>query len=161
MTRLVIKVYTHTSFFLELHPAVYLFLQVSEGRYDWSQKTQGFILSSFFIGYTISHVPGGVLAEMFGGKLVLVAGIFSTAVFTLFTPFAIKYGNFCYYNLNSKKNGFYICVGNSNGLIALRILMGLGEGTTFPALSVLLAQWIPPSERSRLGTIVFGGGQVI
>lgn len=45
-------------------------------------------------------------------------------------------------------------------MIILRILMGLGEGTTFPALSVLLASWVPEKERSKLGSFVFGGGQV-
>ena len=45
-------------------------------------------------------------------------------------------------------------------MIVLRVLMGLGEGTTFPALSALLASWIPLSERSKLGSFVFGGGQV-
>lgn len=38
--------------------------------------------------------------------------------------------------------------------------MGLGEGTTFPALSAMLAAWIPSTERSKLGSLVFGGGQV-
>lgn len=45
-------------------------------------------------------------------------------------------------------------------MIILRILMGLGEGTTFPALSVLLASWVPVNERSKIGSFVFGGGQV-
>lgn len=35
-----------------------------------------------------------------------------------------------------------------------------GLGTTFPALSALLASWIPLTERSKLGSLVFGGGQV-
>lgn len=34
------------------------------------------------------------------------------------------------------------------------------SGTTFPALSSLLAAWIPLKERSKLGSLVFGGGQV-
>jgi MFS transporter, ACS family, solute carrier family 17 (sodium-dependent inorganic phosphate cotransporter), other len=37
---------------------------------------------------------------------------------------------------------------------------GLGEGTTFPALSALLATWVPLKERSKLGSFVFGGGQI-
>lgn len=45
-------------------------------------------------------------------------------------------------------------------MIVLRVLEGLGEGTTFPALSALLAMWIPLKERSKLGSLVFGGGQV-
>lgn len=36
----------------------------------------------------------------------------------------------------------------------------MGEGTTFPALSALLATWVPLSERSKLGSFVFGGGQI-
>lgn len=38
--------------------------------------------------------------------------------------------------------------------------MGIGEGTTFPALSALLSQWIPLKERSKLGALVFGGAQI-
>lgn len=53
-----------------------------------------------------------------------------------------------------------IFLGDYIALIVLRILMGLGEGTTFPALSVLLASWVPEKERSKLGSFVFGGGQV-
>lgn len=51
-------------------------------------------------------------------------------------------------------------VGGPYVLIAVRFLEGLGEGTTFPALSALLAMWIPLNERSKLGALVFGGGQV-
>lgn len=42
----------------------------------------------------------------------------------------------------------------------MRLLEGLGEGTTFPALSALLATWVPLKERSKLGSLVFGGGQI-
>lgn len=42
----------------------------------------------------------------------------------------------------------------------LKTFQGLGEGTTFPALSALLATWVPLKERSKLGSFVFGGGQV-
>lgn len=50
------------------------------------------ILASFYIGYVITHVPGGILAEKFGGKYTLSLGILSTAIFTLFTPMAVEYG---------------------------------------------------------------------
>lgn len=109
--------------------------------YDWSESLQGLILSSFYIGYLITHIPGGILAERFGGKWILSLGILSTAFFTLITPVAIHSGG-------------------AGGLIAVRILMGLGEGTTFPALSALLSQWVPAKERSKLGSLVLGGGQV-
>ncbi|KAL5279702.1 hypothetical protein ACFFRR_003980 [Megaselia abdita] len=113
----------------------------STGDYEWSESLQGLILSSFYIGYLITHIPGGILAEKFGGKWVLSLGILSTAFFTLITPLAIH-------------------TGGAGGLIAVRILMGLGEGTTFPALSALLSSWVPAKERSKLGSLVMGGGQV-
>ncbi|XP_053961369.1 putative inorganic phosphate cotransporter [Anastrepha ludens] len=113
----------------------------SSGIYEWSEELQGYILSSFYIGYIVTHIPGGLLAEKFGGKWTLSLGILSTAFFTVITPLAIIHGG-------------------ANWLIVVRILMGIGEGTTFPALSVLLAQWVPVKERGKLGALVLGGGQV-
>lgn len=60
--------------------------------YEWSEKTQGFILSSFYIGYVLTHIPGGIIAERYGGKWTLSLGILSTAIFTILTPLAIKWG---------------------------------------------------------------------
>jgi len=31
------------------------------------------------------------------------------------------------------------------------------QGTTFPALCTLLAQWAPPEEKGKLSTLVFAG----
>lgn len=65
------------------------------GEYHWSQEQQGWILSSFYIGYVLTHVPGGVIAEKYGGKWTLSLGILSTAIFTLLTPFAVQHGKIC------------------------------------------------------------------
>lgn len=53
-----------------------------------------------------------------------------------------------------------IDAGGAPALIAIRICEGLGEGTTFPALSALLAMWVPLRERSKLGSLVFSGSMV-
>ncbi|RZF46751.1 hypothetical protein LSTR_LSTR002614 [Laodelphax striatellus] len=109
-------------------------------QFDWSEKMQGYILSAFYWGYVITHIPGGILAEKFGGKHVLGLGLFSTAVLTLLIPLAARAGPMW--------------------LIALRFIQGLGEGTTFPALNALLATWTPPMERGRMGSLVFKGNQI-
>ncbi|CRK93649.1 CLUMA_CG007178, isoform A [Clunio marinus] len=114
---------------------------VGGGSFQWSESQQGLILGAFYWGYVITHIPGGILAEKFGGKWVLGLGILSTAIFTVITPWVIN-------------------IGGATGLFILRVFEGLGEGTTFPALSVLLSSWIPLKERSKLGSFVFGGGQV-
>ncbi|XP_047119767.1 putative inorganic phosphate cotransporter isoform X1 [Schistocerca piceifrons] len=110
-------------------------------EFDWDEETQGLILSSFFWGYIVTHLPGGMLAERFGGKYSLGLGILCTAIFTLLSPVAARYGG-------------------SGWFIAIRVLMGLGEGTTFPALNALLAQWVPVSERGTLGSLVFAGSLI-
>lgn len=88
----------------------------------------------------MTHLPGGMLSEKFGGKHSLGLGILATAVFTLITPIVVE-------------------LGEAPALIAVRVLMGLCEGTTFPALNAMLAQWTPPEERS-IGSLVFAGAQL-
>lgn len=112
----------------------------SKDGYDWDESTQAMILSAFYYGYIVTHIPGGLLAQRYGGKHTMGLGIFSTALFTLLTPWVAPMG--------------------AVPLMILRLLMGLGEGTTFPALSTLLAQWAPPLERSKLGSLVFAGVQI-
>ncbi|XP_076292549.1 putative inorganic phosphate cotransporter isoform X2 [Lasioglossum baleicum] len=109
--------------------------------YDWDTITQGAILSSFYWGYIVTHIPGGLLSEKFGGKQLLGLGILATAVFTILTPVVVEYGD-------------------ATGMIILRVMMGLCEGTTFPALNAMLAQWTPPEERSKIGSLVFAGAQL-
>lgn len=41
--------------------------------------------------------------------------------------------------------------------MTLRILLGVSQGFIFPCVHTLLATWVPPSERSRLGTFVYAG----
>lgn len=65
------------------------------------------ILGSFFYGYVLTQVPGGRLAEQYGGKSVFGWGIFITALFTILSPPAARMGE-----------GVFVFV---------RILEGLGE----------------------------------
>lgn len=109
--------------------------------FHWSEQLQGIILGAFYWGYALTHVPGGVLSAKYGGKYTLSLGILSTAILTLLTPVVVKYGG-------------------APWLIVIRILEGVGEGTTFPALNTLLAAWIPLKERSKASALVFGGAQI-
>ncbi|KAL1497230.1 hypothetical protein ABEB36_008225 [Hypothenemus hampei] len=111
--------------------------------YDWDDHTQGLILSAFYWGYLITHLPGGILSSKFGGKYALGLGILSTGIFTVLTPWVVK-----------------LTHGDWRWLVALRVIEGLGEGTTYPALNTMLAQWVPLAERSKIGTLVYAGGQM-
>lgn len=108
--------------------------------YNWDSETQGWILSSFFYGYIVTQVPGGYLAGRFGPKWLMGLGILGTVIFTLLTPVAADLG--------------------AGYLIAVRVLEGIGEGVTFPAMYTMWAAWAPPLERSRLLTISYIGAQL-
>lgn len=108
-----------------------------DGDFEWDEATQGIVLGSFFYGYVLTQVPGGRLAEMFGSKYIYGYGVLITAIFTLLTPIA------AYWSLPA--------------LVIVRILEGMGEGVTFPAMHSMLAHWIPPLERSKFGAIVYAG----
>uniref|UniRef100_H2LU41 Sialin n=1 Tax=Oryzias latipes TaxID=8090 RepID=H2LU41_ORYLA len=105
--------------------------------YPWDSETQGWLLGAFFFGYLCTQIPGGYLAGHYGGSIFLGLGVLGTAVLTLFTPLAAKWGSYW--------------------LFALRALEGFGEGVTFPAMMAMWARWAPPLERSRLTTLSGSG----
>ena len=98
-------------------------------QFGWSDSQVGFIFSSFYIGYMLTMALGGYLSDKFGGKLVLGYGVVMWSIFTILTPLAAH-------------NGFF-------ALFIMRVLMGIGEGVTFPAWQSLYARWIPFKERTR------------
>jgi MFS family permease len=95
----------------------------------WDASRQGLVLSSFFVGYLLTQVVGGRLADRFGGKVVLATGVLWWSLFTLLTPVA--------------------AMGGFTALIAARIAMGLGEAVTFPSVYTLYSRWLPVQERAR------------
>jgi ACS family sodium-dependent inorganic phosphate cotransporter len=98
-------------------------------QFGWSEFQVGIILSSFYFGYMFTLIIGGYLADKYGGKKVLGYGLLIWSFFTIITPF------FAY-------SGLW-------WLIFIRILMGLGEGITFPSWHAIYARWIPFNERTR------------
>lgn len=104
-------------------------------EFNWNPEQQGRVLSSFFVGYLLTQVAGGWLAERHGGKLVLGWGVVFWSLFTLITPFA--------------------AAGGMLSLLLTRVLMGIGEGVTFPSIYALFGRWIPAAERSRGIGILF------
>jgi MFS transporter, ACS family, solute carrier family 17 (sodium-dependent inorganic phosphate cotransporter), other len=112
-----------------------------EGTYEWSEFEQGFILSAFYMGYIITHIPGGILVEKFGGKITLLSGIVATSILTALTPASIS-------------------LGGSNLLIVNRVVMGLCQGFIYASVFGLLSTWIPLRERTTMGIFVLSGIQV-
>ena len=98
-------------------------------QFGWSELQVGIVLGTFYAGYMISMTLGGYFSDKYGGKKVLGYALIIWSLFTILTPF------FAY-------SGLW-------WLIFIRILLGIGEGVTFPAWHSIYARWIPFKERTR------------
>ncbi|XP_034254262.1 putative inorganic phosphate cotransporter isoform X2 [Thrips palmi] len=110
-----------------------------DGEFMWDTQTQSFILSSFFYGYVLTQIPFGIMAKKYGAKYFLGVGMLVNSVFGLLVPVSARWGTL--------------------PLSIVRFVQGLGEGPIVPCTHAMLAKWIPPSERSRLGAFVYAGAQ--
>jgi MFS family permease len=91
-----------------------------------SASQLGVLLSAFYYGYVICMPAMGWLAERYGAKRVLAAGVAIWSIATLTTGFA----------------------GGFATLLMLRVLLGIGESVAFPCASKVLAHAV---EVGRLG----------
>eukprot|EP01084_Bolivina_argentea_P236864 398217_1 len=152
-------------------------------QFHWNSFIEGVVLSAFFAGYLFGNIPGGWLANKYGGKLVFGIGVLTTALLTMILPLCASgsltmdttlscycsndnswcFNNGHYTNNNNTcamiKHKYNDCNSNSYVIIAIivRVLMGLFEGVTFPALMKLFNNWTPPNERSRMIGISYAG----
>lgn len=91
-----------------------------------STSQLGILLSAFYYGYVVCMPAMGWLAERYGAQRVLAAGVGIWSIATLMTGFA----------------------GSFATLLALRVLLGVGESVAFPCASKVLAHAV---DTSRLG----------
>ena len=109
-------------------------------RYHWDQEVQGMILGSFFWAYMMMHIPGGIIAQKFGGKHVVCLSIIGSCLISLITPFITD---------------FHVLV-----LIMSRIVMGVLQGGFYPAAFGILCSWIPLKEKSLAFAVLDSGSNI-
>ena len=93
-------------------------------HFGWDAAEYGYVATAFFIGYASTMILGGWLADKFGGGPVVIFGALWWSVFVFITPYGASIGL----------------------MIAIRALMGAGEGVTLPSISPMIAQWMPKQE---------------
>lgn len=97
----------------------------------------GLLLSAFFWSYAPSQLLAGWLAERINAYRTLAIGLAIWSIATAASGLAASFG----------------------ALVALRLLLGLGESVAYPCSSKLLAQHLPAHELgSANGFIAFGQG---
>jgi MFS family permease len=104
-------------------------------EFDISPVQLGYLFSSFLWLYVICLVPMGMIVDKFGTRAVNAAGIGLWSIATALTGFAPGFST----------------------LIASRVLMGVGESTTYPAAGRVIREWIPMRERALFAAIFNSG----
>ncbi|XP_064618752.1 vesicular glutamate transporter 2-like [Lineus longissimus] len=103
----------------------------------WDSATTGNVLSAYYYGYVITQIPGGLLAQryaaykVFGGSLFISFLLFLIIPFTMHIHWSIPF--------------------------TVRVVQGLVEGATMPAINGVLAHWARSSEKSRILTTMTSG----
>jgi MFS family permease len=97
-----------------------------------SPRQLGFLFSAFFWSYALLQIPVGALAERFGAWRILAGGLALWGCATMLVGRAHSFA----------------------ALLALRLLLGVGESTGFPCVSKLLAMVVPLKDLGSANGIV-------
>ena len=62
---------------------VFFYQLLQDTSFNWSKEQQGYILSSFFWGYILTQVPGGMMSRRWGAKWVVAGGLVVAVIATL------------------------------------------------------------------------------
>uniref|UniRef100_A0A0B7AY25 Major facilitator superfamily (MFS) profile domain-containing protein n=1 Tax=Arion vulgaris TaxID=1028688 RepID=A0A0B7AY25_9EUPU len=112
-------------------------LSNKRAEFSWDKLTRSELLSMYFYGYIFTQIPSGWLASRYGGRRVWGTCMLISAICAIITPI-------------SARTHVYLAY-------AVRFILGLAAGVTFPSMHALLGQWSPPYERSRMASISFAG----
>ena len=108
--------------------------------YHLSDVQLGPVFSALLAGYALFQTVGGYLADRFGPRRVLTAGVVWWGIFTALTAL--------------------VPAGIAGALvlfIAVRFLLGAGEAVIYPAANQFISRWIPVRERGIANGWIFAG----
>ncbi|XP_063968038.1 voltage-gated purine nucleotide uniporter SLC17A9-like isoform X2 [Lytechinus pictus] len=115
-------------------------------EFGWDKADTGLVLGSFFWGYPIAQIPGGVMSDKIGGDYVIIRAAFIWGGVTIVTPL-IPY-------LFTTKGGTIM------SMTVLRFLMGLTQGVHYPSLTSLLSQKVAADKRAYVMSCVFAASSL-
>jgi MFS transporter, ACS family, glucarate transporter len=108
--------------------------------YHLSDVQLGKVFSAMLVGYALFQTVGGRLADRFGPRRVLAAGVVWWGIFTALT--AMVPANIA---------------GALLIFVVVRFLLGAGEAVIYPSANQFIARWIPTSERGIANGWIFAG----
>ncbi|XP_017774570.1 PREDICTED: sialin-like [Nicrophorus vespilloides] len=129
---------------------------IEGGKIKWDEAEQSYVLLSFYIGYTLVQPPAGFICDKYGAKFILITCVALSSVATLCIPITVIL-----------KMSWWVPS-------LLRIVSGAGQmyfhnyilfifllqAILYPAITTLLARWVPPNERATLGAVAYSGNSI-
>lgn len=104
-------------------------------EFGFGPEVLGLIFSCFFYSYILCILPMGLLIDRFGARLVITSGMFAWSVASTLTGL----------------------VAGLPSLIGARLLLGIGESSSYPAANRIIREWAPRGERGIM-TAIFNAG---
>jgi len=104
-------------------------------QFQWAPGVQGLVSSSFLWGYMATQLLAGSLADRYGAKMVMAAGVIWMSLAGFILPVAVS-------NYSATAGAALSAV------LVCRALAGVGAGMIMPSMSSLLASSIPVAQRS-------------
>jgi MFS transporter, ACS family, glucarate transporter len=108
--------------------------------YHLTDVELGKVFSALVAGYALFQTVGGHLADRFGPRRVLTAGVVWWGIFTALTAL-----------VPAKITGALFL------FVLVRFLLGAGEAVIYPAANQFIARWIPVRERGIANGWIFAG----
>ena len=93
----------------------------------FSEDQRAMLLAAFYPGYVGAHIPGGILVQRLGGKVVLSANMIGSALICALLPLAARV------KLSLRAPAF----------AALLTALGVMQGPLIPSLQTMRKDWIP------------------
>ncbi|NYF23647.1 MFS transporter [Sporosarcina sp. JAI121] len=102
---------------------------------NMSKVQFGMLASLFSLGYALSQIPAGIIAERIGARKIVMIALIWWSVFTGLTAMV-----------------------KSHGLLALvRFMFGVGEGPMYPGNVVFNTHWFAQQEKGRAASALLAG----
>jgi len=108
--------------------------------YHLNNVQLGKVFSAMLIGYALFQTVAGRLADRFGPRRVITAGVVWWGIFTSLTAMVPAH-----------------VIGALLIFMAVRFLLGAGEAVIYPSANQFISRWIPTSERGIANGWIFAG----
>ncbi|XP_014663123.1 PREDICTED: sialin-like [Priapulus caudatus] len=106
-------------------------VEQQDGEFLWDKTTQSLVLSSFFWGYIVTQIPGGIMAKRLGPRWTFVG--------------------FMYVKVRAEPHDHAMQARLARmRSISLCASSAIPTGVAFACYQGLLSTWAPPNERSRM-----------